>query len=122
MTSVRAIRGAITVERDEPVLVESATRELIEALLSANALSSEEIISAIFTLTGDLRSASPAKTARELGWTDVPMLCTVEFPVPGSLARCIRVLIHVETAVPRSGIRHVYLRGARALRPDLATG
>ena len=73
----------------------------------------------LFTVTDDLRAEFPARAARELGWTDVPLLCTVEIPVPGALRRCIRVLMHVETDRPRGAIRHVYLGDARGLRPDL---
>lgn len=116
---VCAIRGATTVDADEPEAIRSATRELLEALASSNRLSSDAIISAIFTVTQDLRSEFPARAARELGWGDVPLLCTVEIPVPGALSRCIRVLLHAETTSPRQAIRHVYLRGARSLRPDL---
>ena len=120
MTRVHAIRGAITVERDDPSLIAAATRELIDAIASSNALSTDDIVSAIFTLTDDLRSAFPAKAARDHGWTEVPMLCTVEIPVPGSLPRCLRVLLHVQSGGQRGAIRHAYLRGARVLRPDLA--
>ena len=119
--SIRAIRGAITVERDDPALIAAATRELLEALLASNGLTTGDVVSALFTLTEDLRSAFPAATAREIGWTDVPMLCTVEIPVPGSLPQCLRVMLHVETTRSRAEIRHVYLRDARRLRPDLAT-
>jgi chorismate mutase len=117
----RALRGATTVERDDPALIDAATRELLAALLAANALAPTDIVSALFTLTQDLRSAFPATTARDLGWHDVPMLCTVEIPVPGSLPRCLRVLLHVETGRARSEMRHIYLRDARALRPDLTS-
>jgi len=119
--SIRGIRGATTVESDQPDLVLSATRELLEAILAVNpGLETVEIASAIFTLTGDLTSAYPAQAARQLGWDLVPMLCTREIPVPGGLPRCIRVLIHWSTNLPQSAIRHVYLRAAAALRPDLA--
>lgn len=89
-------------------------------MVEINELEPANILSAIFTVTPDLRSAFPAHAARELGWTDVALLCTMEIPVPGALERCIRVLLHVETDVPRSRLRHVYLRGARQLRPDWA--
>lgn len=117
--SVRALRGATTVEQDDPGSIERATRELLLAIMAANDLAPDALVSAIFTMTEDLRSDFPARTARDLGWTDVPFLCTVEIPVPGSLAKCIRVLLHVETGRPRSAMRHVYLHGARVLRPDL---
>ena len=117
--TVRAIRGATTVERDDPSLIDEATRELLEAIMTRNALTNDALISVIFTVTADLRSEFPARAARIFGWTDVPLLCTVEIPVPGALPRCIRVLMHVETAKPRSAMRHVYLHEARSLRPDL---
>jgi chorismate mutase len=116
---VRAIRGATTVERDEPELVRAATRELLREVVARNALAPADIISVIFTATADLKSEFPARAARELGWVDVPLLCTTEVPVPGSLARCIRVLLHAESTLPRERLAHVYLRGARTLRPDL---
>lgn len=119
---VRAIRGAITVERDDPALIRAATRELLEGLAARNALSPDRVISAIFTATHDLASEFPARAARELGWVDVPLLCAREIPVPGSLPRCIRVLLHVETDRAREHVEHVYLRDAAALRPDLTGG
>jgi chorismate mutase len=115
----RAIRGATTVESDTPEQIRRATRELLETIVDRNGITSADVISAIFTVTHDLTSEFPAHAARELGWLDVPLLCTLEIPVPGSLLRCIRVLLHVESDVPRTGIRHVYLHDARTLRPDL---
>jgi chorismate mutase len=117
----RAIRGATTVESDSPDQIRRATRELLETIVARNGITSADVISAIFTVTHDLTSEFPAHAARELGWLDVPLLCTLEIPVPGSLARCIRVLLHVESGAPRTDIRHVYLHDARTLRPDLAT-
>ena len=119
-TAVRAVRGAITVAADDPALVLDATRELLAEMLARNGVREEELISAVFTVTADLTAAFPARAARELGWTDVPLLCAVEIPVPDALPRCIRALLHVHSALPRSGVAHVYLRGAAALRPDLA--
>jgi chorismate mutase len=116
---LRAIRGATTVDADEPALIRAATAELLQQLVRQNQLAPSDVISAIFTLTPDLRSEFPAHAARELGWNDVPLLCTMEIPVPGALGRCIRVLLHVETTRDRAAIRHVYLHGARTLRPDL---
>jgi chorismate mutase len=117
---MRAIRGATTVERDTPEQIRRATRELLETIVARNDFTSGDVISAIFTVTDDLRSEFPAHAARELGWLDVPLLCTMEIPVPGSLPRCIRVLLHIESAKARAEIRHVYLHDARSLRPDLA--
>jgi chorismate mutase len=117
---MRAIRGATTVDSDSPEQIRHATRELLETIVARNDFTSADVISAIFTVTDDLRSEFPAHAARELGWLDVPLLCTMEIPVPGSLRRCIRVLLHIESAKARTDIRHVYLHDARTLRPDLA--
>ena len=118
--AVRAIRGATTVEADEACAVSAATRELLAAIVERNDVHPDDLISAVFTVTGDLTSAFPALAAREMGWTDVPLLCALEIPVAGALARCVRVLLHVTSARPRAAIDHVYLRRAVALRPDLA--
>ena len=116
----RGIRGATTVSADEPNLILEATRELLEAILDANqAMQPEDVGSAIFTVTDDLASTFPAQGAREMGWGLVPMLCAREIPVPGSLQRVIRVLVHWNTDVPQNEITHVYLRDAVKLRPDL---
>ncbi len=118
---VRGIRGAITVGEDHPDVILSATRALLVEISTANpALRVADIASAWFTLTGDLRSVFPAKAARDLGWTDVPLMCAQEIPVPGSLPRCVRVLIHWNTDLTQNEIRHIYLREAAKLRPDLA--
>ena len=123
MTSERhlgAIRGATTVDDDDPSAIRAATAELLRRIIALNDLTPNDIISALFTVTPDLHSAFPAHAARELGWTDVALLCTMEIPVPGAIARCIRVLLHVDTTTPRKRLRHVYLRGARSLRPEWA--
>ena len=120
MWAVRAVRGATTVASDEPELVRAATRELLEAIVERNELTGDDLISAFFTVTGDLTSEFPALAAREMGWTDVPLLCALEIPVRGALPRCVRVLLHVASDQPRSAIEHVYLGPAVALRPDLA--
>ena len=117
--SIRAIRGATTVVADEPDVIAAGTRELLARIMLLNQLRPENVVSVIFTVTADLRSDFPARAARDLGWVDVPLLCTVEIPVPNALARCIRVLLHVETEKPRDAMKHVYLREARTLRPDL---
>ena len=117
---IRGIRGAITVTADEPDLILQATRELLEEILEENeGMQPENVASAIFTVTDDLTSTFPAQAAREMGWSLVPMLCACEIPVPNSLSRVIRVLVHWNTNVPQSGITHVYLREAVKLRPDL---
>ncbi len=117
---LRAIRGAVTVEQDARSAIEGATRELLTAIVERNNVAVHDIISVIFTVTPDLTSAFPAPAARQLGWLDVPLLCTMEIPVPGALARCIRVLLHVESSRPRDAMQHVYLGGAESLRPDLS--
>ena len=116
---VRAFRGATTVTADEPALIAEATAELVRELVGRNALQPDDLVSAFFTVTPDLRSDFPARAARDVGWGDVPLLCTVEIPVEGALPRCIRLLVHAETTRARDEVRHVYLRDARRLRPDL---
>ena len=117
---IRGIRGATTVSADEPDLVLQATRELLEAILEENeGMQPEDIASAIFTVTDDLISTFPAQAARQMGWGLVPMLCAREIPVPDSLPRVIRVLVHWNTELSQSEIVHVYLREAVKLRPDL---
>lgn len=118
--SIRGIRGATTVTADQPDLILQATRELLEEMLEENkGMRPEDVASAIFTVTDDLVSTFPAQAARQMGWSLVPMLCAREIPVPDSLARVIRVLVHWNTDVPQSEITHVYLRDAVKLRPDL---
>ena len=117
---IRGIRGATTVEADEPDLILQATRELLEEILAENeGMQPEDVASALFTVTDDLASTFPAQGARQMGWGLVPMLCAREIPVPNSLPRVIRVLVHWNTAVPQNEITHVYLRDAVKLRPDL---
>lgn len=119
---MHGVRGATTVIADEADQVISATRELLEAMLAANpGMQTEDVGSVIFTVTEDLCSAFPALAARQMGWGSVPMMCAREIPVPGSLSRCIRVLLHWNTEVPQSVVRHIYLREAVKLRPDLAS-
>ena len=115
----RGIRGAISVEANTPQAIASATRELLERIVAANPLRMEEIASVIFTATPDLNAAYPACAAREMGWVNIPLLCMQEMTVPGSLSRCIRVLVHWNTDLPASQIQHVYLGAAQTLRPDL---
>ena len=117
---IRGIRGATTVSADDPDLILQATRELLEAILEENdGMNPEDVASALFTVTDDLTSTFPAQGARQMGWGLVPMLCAREIPVPNSLPRVIRVLVHWNTEVPQSEITHVYLREAVKLRPDL---
>ncbi|MFQ5813846.1 MAG: chorismate mutase [Anaerolineae bacterium] len=114
----RGIRGATTVEKNTAEAILAATRELLALIIEANDLRVEDVASAIFTTTPDLTAAFPAQAAREMGWRDVALLDVQETPVPGSLERCIRVLIHWNTEKSAAEIRHVYLKGAQALRPD----
>jgi chorismate mutase len=119
--TMRGVRGAIIVEQDQPEAVLAATRQLLEALLAANpGLQPEDIASAFFTVTGDIHSTYPAKAARLLGWVHVPLMCACEIDVPGSLPRCIRVLLHWNTDRPQTAVQHVYLGQAAVLRPDLS--
>ncbi|MDQ2889194.1 MAG: chorismate mutase [Gemmatimonadota bacterium] len=117
-TRVRGLRGATRVARDDSDDVLAATREMLAELLMRNGIESSSVISAIFTVTPDLVSEFPARAARQLGWSDVGMLCATEIAVPGSIARVIRVLLHVELPANRAA-RHVYMNGAEELRPDL---
>ncbi len=117
---ISGIRGATQIADDLPELITDATRELTAAVLTRNHLDAGDLISVLFTMTPDLRSAFPATAAREMGLHDVPLMCATEIAVPGALPRVIRLLAHVESPTPRSAVRHVYLRGAAALRPDVA--
>ena len=114
-----AIRGAISVETDSPRHIAEATRELLERVVERNWLEIDEVVSVVFTVTPDLTSAFPALAARDMGWVDVPLLCASEIPVPGSMPRCLRILVQVELRAPRPLDTHVYLRDAVALRPDV---
>ncbi len=113
----RGIRGATTVERNEREEILAATTELLELLIQRNELRTDDVASAIFTMTDDLDAEFPAVAARMLGWTDVALMCTREISVPGSLRMCIRILLHVNTERSASEINHVYIRGAVDLRP-----
>lgn len=117
---LRGIRGATTVEYDTENEVLAATEELLEKILEVNpGLLSDDMASILFTVTEDIRSVHPAKAARKLGWTTVPLMCSTEIPVPSSLPKCIRTLIHWNTDLRQNQIKHVYLREAIILRPDL---
>lgn len=120
MTTLRALRGATSVEADAAEAITSATRELLEELLEKNAASTDDLVSVVFTATPDLTQAFPAAAARDLGMDDVPLLCASEIPVPGSSPRIIRVLIHLYTPRARAELVHVYLHEAAGLRSDLA--
>ncbi len=117
-TVCRGIRGATTAPINTAEDILEATRELVVALRHLNDLDTEDIASAIFTTTPDLTATFPALAAREVGWTEVPLICTHEMAVPGSLQKAIRVLLHVNTTRSASEVRHVYLKGAKQLRPE----
>ena len=117
---MRAIRGATTVTKNEAEVILEATRELLVAILAANStLKPIDLGAAWFTLTDDLDAVYPAQAARQLGWLDVPLMCAREIPVPGSLERCIRVMLFWNTSLSQQDIHHVYQREAIHLRPDL---
>jgi len=116
---VRGIRGATTVNRNDAQEIREATQELLETILKENSLSTEDIVSAIFTVTPDLNAEFPATSARAVGWQSVPLICSTEIPVPNALSFCIRVLLHVNTNCSQSEIRHIFLRNAKILRKDL---
>jgi chorismate mutase len=117
--AVRAVRGAIQVDADDRQLILEGTSELVTAVLERNRIDPPDLISIVFTATPDLTAEFPAYAARLLGLTDVPLLCTTEIAVPGAMPRVLRLLAHVESPLHRDEIRHVYLRGAAALRTDL---
>jgi chorismate mutase len=114
----RGIRGATTVEHNEREELLTATAELLQAIVRRNELETDQIASAIFTVTDDLDATFPAVAARSLGWTEVALICAREIPVPGSLPRCIRVLLHVNTERSAAEMQHVYLHRATSLRPE----
>lgn len=117
--AVRGIRGAIQVEANSPESIFSGVTELVGEVLARNGLTGEDLISIIFTVTPDLDADFPAYAARMAGLSEVPLMCATEIPVPGAMARVVRMLAHVETSQPRHQMRHVYLRGAAELRTDL---
>jgi chorismate mutase len=119
VSAVRGVRGAITVERDEAALLLDATERLLRDIVAENDIQSDDVASALFTLTPDLCSQFPAAAARRMGWTRVPLLNFTEIAVPDGLPRVIRVLLHINTDKRQDEIVHVYLEGARVLRPDL---
>ena len=119
--ATRGIRGATTVAADDAEAILLATQELLREIMKENSgLRAEDLSSVLFTLTEDLRAAYPAQGARQMGWEAVPMVCAQEIPVPGSLPKVLRVLVQWNTDRAQSEIRHVYLRDAVKLRPDLS--
>ena len=119
-TAVRALRGATTVDADTAEQVHERTSALVKEMLARNGVHPDDVISILFTSTGDIRSAFPATAARAMGLVDVPLLDARQPEVDGALPRCVRVMMHLSTDLPRHALRHVYLEGARGLRHDLA--
>jgi chorismate mutase len=115
----RGVRGATTVESNTREEILRATRQLLALMIRQNGIEPCAVGSALFTTTTDLDAEFPALAARQLGWLDVPLMCGHEMAVPGSLPRCVRVLLHWNTEKSAQEIKHVYIRGAAALRPDL---
>jgi chorismate mutase len=118
--ATRGIRGATTVERNDREQILAATRELLEVLVRLNGLRPDDVAYVWFTVTGDLDAEFPAFAAREIGWTEVPLMCGREIPVPGAIAGCIRVLIDWNTAKTQREVRHAFLHRAKELRPAWA--
>ena len=116
----RGVRGATTVESNSREEILTATRQLLALMIRLNDIQADDVGSAIFSITQDLDAEFPALAARQLGWLDVPLICTHEVKVPGSLPNCIRILLHWNTDKAQSEIQHVYIKGAIKLRPDLS--
>jgi len=116
---VRAARGAIVVSEDTAPSVHASTGRLLEALLTGNDVAHDDLISILFTVTDDLRSAFPAEAARRMGMGDVPLLCAREIPVEGAMPSVVRVLMHFHSERALDEVTHVYLDGAEKLRDDL---
>lgn len=116
----RGVRGATTVGADTRDEILAATRQLLALMIRMNEIRTEDVCSAIFSTTVDLSAEFPALAARQLGWQEVPLLCTHELDVPGSLRRCIRILVHWNTEKKQHDVRHIYIKDAVRLRPDLS--
>ncbi len=116
----RGVRGATTADNDSREELLKATRQLLALMIRMNGIEHEDVCSAIFSTTSDLKAEFPALAARQLGWLDIPLLCTHEIDVPGSLRRCVRILLHWNTAKTQKEIVHVYIKEAARLRPDLS--
>ena len=116
----RGVRGATTVEANDRAEILTATRQLLALMIRRNGIEKADVASAIFTVTPDLDAEFPALAARQLGWLEVPLLCSHELAVPGSLPHCIRVLVHWNTDRAQHEIHHIYIRDAVRLRPDLS--
>ncbi|MBI4331332.1 MAG: chorismate mutase [Chloroflexi bacterium] len=117
----RGIRGATTVESNTGKEILEATKELLRLMIDANSLDKNEIAIAVFTTTEDLNAEFPAMAARQIGWTEVPLLCAREINVPGSLKKCLRILLLVNTEKSPAEIVHIYVKGAKDLRNAIET-
>ena len=117
--TVRALRGATTVDEDTPEQVTERVQELLREVMGRNGLVEDDLVSVLFTATADVVSMFPAAAARGIGFGAVPLMCALEIPVPGSMPLCVRVMAHVHTDRSRDELRHVYLHGAQGLRDDL---
>jgi chorismate mutase len=118
--AVRAVRGAVQVSGNDRGEILAGTAELVTEVMSRNELSTDDVISVIFTATPDLMAEFPALAARKLGFQEVPLLCAAEIDVPGAMPHVVRLMMHIETTKPRAAVQHVYLHGASALRLDIA--
>jgi len=118
--NIRAIRGATCLQHDDAAEMAEAVTELLSELLTRNDIETDDLVSVLFTATPDLHSALPAAAARGVGLADVPLICAQEIDVAGAMEKVVRIMVHVQTPKTRADIKHVYLRGAEALRQDIA--
>ncbi|HAQ07204.1 MAG TPA: chorismate mutase [Bacillus bacterium] len=117
---IRGIRGAITVDHNEETEIVAASEKLFREAIAANGITANNVVSVFISATEDLTAAFPAKALRNIeGWTYVPVMCMKELSVPSSLEMCLRIMIHINTDIPQQEINHIYLEGAKVLRPDL---
>lgn len=119
---VRAVRGATTIDNNTSEDIIKETKYLLSEIIEKNGIDKADIISIIFSTTKDINATFPAVAAREMGMTDIALMCTNEMEVPGSLEKCIRVLMHINTEKTNKEIKYIYLKKAKSLRPDLKEG
>jgi chorismate mutase len=119
--AVRGVRGAVSIANNTKQDIVLNTRQLLVKMVEANQIQKEDIAGIFFTMTPDLNAVFPAEAARELGWTEVPLICSVEIAVPDSLKRCVRVMMYINTEASQKEVKHIYLGEARSLRADLLT-
>jgi chorismate mutase len=118
--TVRAVRGAITVDENTKEQIILHTKELLNEMLVSNHINPNDIISIFFTTTKDVNAVFPSVAAREMGFTNVPLMCASEIDVPDSLQKCIRIMMHINVEKNLNQISHIYLKDAKKLRPDLS--